>query len=109
MPDRAVWFEKSAKNAGKSIKNGFFLHFLAKIFGHFKKKQYLCTRFRKKGGSTDMFAERFRCPEVVSRSRAVVARQAHNLKVVGSIPSSATRESLRRLFFFASTQEKMTI
>ena len=29
----------------------------------------------------------------------MVARQAHNLKVVGSIPSSATRESLRRLFF----------
>ncbi len=106
MPDRAVWFEKSAKNAGKSIKNGFFLHFLAKIFGHFKKKQYLCTRFRKKGGSTDMFAEWFRCPEVVSRSRAVVARQAHNLKVVGSIPSSATRESLRRLFFLLQHRKK---
>ena len=29
----------------------------------------------------------------ISRSRAVVARQAHNLKVVGSIPSSATKES----------------
>ena len=28
-------------------KNAFFLHFFAKIFGHVKKKQYLCTRFRK--------------------------------------------------------------
>ncbi len=25
-----------------------FLHFFAKKFGQFKKKQYLCTRFRKK-------------------------------------------------------------
>jgi len=25
----------------------FFLHFFAKKFGHIKKKQYLCTRFRK--------------------------------------------------------------
>ena len=23
------------------------LHFFSKIFGHVKKKQYLCTRFRK--------------------------------------------------------------
>ena len=25
-----------------------FLHFFVKKFGQFKKKQYLCTRFRKK-------------------------------------------------------------
>ena len=25
------------------------LHFFSKIFGHIKKKQYLCTRFREKG------------------------------------------------------------
>ena len=27
--------------------NKEFLHFFFKIFGHIKKKQYLCTRFRK--------------------------------------------------------------
>ena len=27
--------------------NEDFLHFFFKIFGHIKKKQYLCTRFRK--------------------------------------------------------------
>ena len=28
-------------------KKALFLHFFSKIFGHIKKKQYLCTRFRK--------------------------------------------------------------
>ena len=28
-------------------KNTQKMHFFAKIFGHIKKKQYLCTRFRK--------------------------------------------------------------
>jgi hypothetical protein len=35
---------------GKIGKSAFFLHFFAKKFGHVKKKQYLCTRFRKMKG-----------------------------------------------------------
>ena len=27
-------------------KNALFSHFFRKIFGHIKKKQYLCSRFR---------------------------------------------------------------
>ena len=31
-------------------KNALFCTFFAKKFGHIKKKQYLCTRFRKMRG-----------------------------------------------------------
>ena len=31
-------------------KNALFLNFFAKLFGQFKKKQYLCTRFREMRG-----------------------------------------------------------
>ena len=31
---------------------------------------------------------------VISRGRATVARQAHNLKIAGSIPAPATRSDL---------------
>ena len=33
-------------------KNALNLHFFVKIFGHIKKKQYLCTRFRKGSAHT---------------------------------------------------------
>ena len=39
---------------GILIKNEDFLHFLVKIFGQFKKKQYLCKLFRLNGA--DMHA-----------------------------------------------------
>ena len=42
--------EKSCKvtqNFWNFKENALFLHFFSKIFGHIKKKQYLCTRFRK--------------------------------------------------------------
>ena len=32
------------------------MHFFFKIFGHIKKKQYLCTRFRKGRGHTTIGA-----------------------------------------------------
>ena len=34
----------------KMQKNALFLNFFAKLFGQFKKKHYLCTRFRKMRG-----------------------------------------------------------
>jgi hypothetical protein len=34
-----------AENQPVTKKMHFYVHFFAKIFGHIKKKQYLCTRF----------------------------------------------------------------
>jgi len=36
------------QNEQKLVKSSQKVHFSTKIFGQFKKKQYLCTRFPKK-------------------------------------------------------------
>ena len=77
----------------------FFCIFLAKNLVNSKKSSNFAAAFESKWLGGRVLPSWSFLSKVVSRSRAVVARQAHNLKVVGSIPSSATRESLRRLFF----------
>ena len=41
----------------RNDKNDDFLHFFSKIFGHIKKKQYLCTLFRRKGKNNASIAQ----------------------------------------------------
>ena len=62
-------------NRQKIKENTFFLHFFAKIFGHVKKKQYLCTRFRE--GSS-----------VLTKNAAIAQLVEHNLAKVGVASSS---------------------
>jgi len=40
----------SAENQAVTKKVHFLCNFFAKIFGHIKKKQYFCIRFRSKRG-----------------------------------------------------------
>ena len=68
-------------NRQKIKENTFFLHFFAKIFGHVKKKQYLCTRFRE--GSS-----------VLTKNAAIAQLVEHNLAKVGVASSSLVCRSI---------------
>ena len=63
--------------------NKEFLHFFFKIFGHVKKKQYLCTRFRERK-CAGCSSARLECllweQEVVSSNLAIPTNQKKPLK-----------------------------
>ena len=65
------------RSASLKHQNEHFLKKKRRIIWRFKKKPYLCTRIKK----------------TTSRSGAVVARWAHNPKVVSSSLASATKKS----------------
>ena len=72
------------------------MHFFSKIFGYFKKKQYLCTRFRERK-CAGCSSARLECllweQEVVSSNLA--------------IPTNQKRNSIEFLFFFVATMVKL--
>jgi len=55
LPKKAENGAKMGKKRVKKAENAFFLYFFAKKFGHIKKKQYFCTRFRIKGAKKCSF------------------------------------------------------
>ncbi len=76
----------SFRNCHFYLQNTLFLHFFAKIFGHVKKKQYLCTRFR------EISAER-------AFSSAGLEHLPYKQRVGGSNPSTPTNKATKRETF----------
>ena len=74
VENRLQRYNKYCIYANVFHKKQHFLYFFVKIFGHIKKKQYLCTRFRW-GGNTVAIAQ-------LAEHRIVVP------SVVGSSPTS---------------------
>ena len=78
--------------------NVTFLQKNQKIFGHFKKLLYLCTRFWKKASKHDVIIVRGSWAEIES-----VAQQVEHIPfkdgVLGSSPSWFTRREFRLSFF----------
>ena len=64
--------------------NCAFLKKSAEIFGHVKKKQYLCTRFEKINGAIAQLVE----------------QRTENPCVPGSIPGGTTKKDFRDTEFF---------
>ena len=61
------------------------MHFFSKIFGYFKKKQYLCTRFRERK-CAGCSSARLECllweQEVVSSNLAIPTNQINNHLII---------------------------
>ena len=70
-------------------RNSILLIFFGKIFGHIKKKQYLCTRFRNEGNMVAIAQ--------LAEHRIVVP------SVVGSSPTSHPKETLYTASFFVTS------
>ena len=69
------------------------------IFGHFKKKMYLCSRFQEITCEIRLRTD-FATAKKHRGVEQLVARQAHNLEVARSNPASATLKQPRGCFSF---------
>ena len=76
------------------------MHFFSKIFGYFKKKQYLCTRFRERK-CAGCSSARLECllweQEVVSSNLAIPTNQKRNSQLSFSFFVVATMVKLYNL------------
>ena len=88
----------------KYTNNASFLHFFAKKFGHIKKKQYFCTRFREESYFFDYSSEAA-SPDwretALGAIAQLVEQRTENPCVTGSIPVGTTqkKETQMGLFF----------
>ena len=79
--EKSGFLPKSAEKCSFLPKNEEKLHFFTILFGQFKKKQYLCTRFPKKRTSKDVESD------FIASLAQLVEHVICNLEVVGSSPT----------------------
>ena len=75
-----VYYLYKERARARPKENAFFLHFFAKKFGHIKKKQYFCTRFRLRERNDPSFR--------VKKIAEIAQLVEHDLAKVGVASSS---------------------